>query len=128
MPNFPLRDQGGAQARRAAPLSGPAARASLGAGRPGNQSLSSAEDDTGLGFGRPTLTHRDGASLAARISPLNVASELARMGRRMSRPARASRNTSVPALLSPRLRILTAAEARPPNPQDGSSGVSVPRW
>jgi hypothetical protein len=66
--------------------------------------------------------------LAARISPLNVASELALMGRRMSRPARASRNTSVPALLSPRLRILTAAEARPLNPQDGSSGVSVPRW
>jgi len=39
LPNFALWDQGGAQARRAAPLSGPAARPSLGAGRPGNQSL-----------------------------------------------------------------------------------------
>ena len=39
LPNFALWDQGGAQARRAAPLSGPVARPSLGAGRPGNQSL-----------------------------------------------------------------------------------------
>jgi hypothetical protein len=39
LPNFALWDQGGAQARRAAPLSGPAARPSLGAGRPGNQSV-----------------------------------------------------------------------------------------
>jgi hypothetical protein len=31
LPNFALWDQGGAQARRAAPLSGPAARLSLGA-------------------------------------------------------------------------------------------------
>jgi hypothetical protein len=34
LPNFALWDQGGAQARRAEPLSGPAARRSLGAGGP----------------------------------------------------------------------------------------------
>jgi hypothetical protein len=47
LPNFALWDQGGAQARRPGPLPGPAARPSLGAGRPGNQSLSSAEDALG---------------------------------------------------------------------------------
>jgi len=66
LPNFALWDQGGAQARRAAPLSGPAARPSLGAGRPGNQSLGSAEDPA-LRFRRPTLTDRRRSSLAAGI-------------------------------------------------------------
>ena len=41
LPNFALQDQGGAQARRAGPMPGPAARLSLWAGRPGNQSLES---------------------------------------------------------------------------------------
>jgi hypothetical protein len=79
--------QGGAQPRRAAPLSGPAARPSLGAGRPGNQSLSSAEDDPWAGI--PATCRRpprlvDGCS----YSPLNVASELVQLGHRTSRPGR----------------------------------------
>ena len=45
LPNFALWDQGGAQARRVGPLAGPAARPSLGAGRPDDQSLSNADDD-----------------------------------------------------------------------------------
>jgi hypothetical protein len=66
LPNFALWDQGGAQARRAAPLPGPAARPSRGAGRPGNESMGSSEEDPWLGFSRPALTDRHTSSLAAR--------------------------------------------------------------
>ena len=52
LPNSALLDQGGGQARRAAPLTGPAARPSLGAGRPGNQSLGSAKKIPWPGFRR----------------------------------------------------------------------------
>jgi len=67
LPNFALWDQGGAQARRAAPLSGPAARPSLGAGRPGNQSLGSAGEGPCAGIQATTLTDGHSSSLAARI-------------------------------------------------------------
>jgi hypothetical protein len=88
LPNFALWDQGGAQARRAAPLSGPVARPSLGAGRPGNQSLSSAEDDPWAGIPATCTDPPRRLIVGCPYSPLNVASELARMGRRTSRPGR----------------------------------------
>ena len=52
LPNFALWDQGGAQARRAAPLSGPAARPSLGAGGPAISRWVAPKKIPGLGFGQ----------------------------------------------------------------------------
>ncbi len=84
LPNFALWDQ----ARRAGPLSGPAARPSLGAGRPGNQSLGSADEDPWAGI-QATYTDRPPQLVVGcPYSRLNVASELARMGRRTGRPGR----------------------------------------
>lgn len=79
LPNFALWDQGGARARRAGPLSGPAARPSLGAGRPGNQSLGSAEEDPWAGI-QATYTDRPPQLVVGcPYSRLNVASDLARI-------------------------------------------------
>ena len=75
LPNFALWDQGGAQARRAAPLSGPAARPSLGAGRPGNQSLGSAEEDPWAGIQATDTDRPPQLVVGCPYSRLNVASE-----------------------------------------------------
>ncbi|MDT5258439.1 MAG: hypothetical protein QOD10_3519 [Mycobacterium sp.] len=87
LPNFALWEQGGAQARRAAPLSGPAARPSLGAGRPGNESLDRAEDPS-AGIQATNADRPPQLVVGCLYSRLNVASELARMGRRTSRAIR----------------------------------------
>jgi hypothetical protein len=86
LPNFALWDQGGAQARRAAVRP---CRSSLARGRrPGNQSLSSAEDDPWAGIPATCTDPPRRLIVGCPYSPLNVASELARMGRRTSRPGR----------------------------------------
>ena len=94
-PTYHAVTQGGAQARRAAPLSGPAARPSLGAGRPGNQSLGSAEEDPWAGIQPPDIDRPPQLVVGRPHSRLKVASKLARMGRRTSRPGRPGAETAL---------------------------------
>ena len=86
LPNSALLDQGGAQARRARRDPGPPARPSR--GRAARQSIAgSRRRSLGRHSREPTQTERHSSLLAAHAR-LNVASELARMRRRVNGPGR----------------------------------------